>query len=77
MSSSFFKPFYGIIIFVVFMTLFISCFFGPYILIENSNTVFYPFNPNDEYVWPTPGYTYITSYFGKRSSPTARRKYIS
>ncbi len=77
MSSSFFKPFYNIIVFIILITLFISCFFGPYILTQNSNNVFYYFNSDEDYIWPTPGYTYITSYFGKRNSPTARSKYIS
>lgn len=70
MPSSFFKPFYSLIVSIVFITLFISCFFGPYISTENSNNIYY-FDPNTKYVWPTPGYTYITSYFGRRSSPTA------
>ncbi len=32
---------------------------------------FYPFDENEKYVWPSPGYTYITSYFGYRGLPTA------
>lgn len=75
MSSSFFKPFYFIFTTIIFLTLFISCFFGPSILDPtlSTNTIsdFYSFNLNDEYLWPTPGYTTINSYFGYRTSPTA------
>lgn len=73
MSSSFFKSFYLIFIFLIIFTIFISCFFAPAIL-DNSlydDFPYYSFDLNSDYIWPTPGYTTITSYFGKRSSPTA------
>lgn len=74
MSSSFFKPFYIFFIFLIFLILFISCFFGPAFAEDfssNINLPHYSINLNDEYVWPTPGYTTITSPFGYRDLPTA------
>lgn len=74
MSNSFFKLFYIFFAILIFCVIFISCFFGPNILCNssyNSDDFYYSFDLNDKYVWPTPGYTTITSYFGYRNLPTA------
>ncbi len=69
MNNSFFKFFYRIFIGVTALILFLCLFFAPIISITpNFSDAFYL---NDAYVWPTPGYTTINSYFGKRPSPTA------
>ncbi len=73
MSNGFFKPFYSIFFIIIFLILFISCFFGPHILgnFSFSEDFYYSFDASDEYVWPAPGYTTITSPFGYRDLPTA------
>ena len=73
MSNSFFLPFRRFLFIVVIIVIFICFLFIPTINSCNSysNNGYSIFIDNSEYVWPSPGYTYITSYFGKRSSPTA------
>lgn len=67
MSSSFFRfilKFFFIIfilsIFVIFSTIQISNSYSS----DSSNL-------DGEFIWPLPGYSYISSYFGYRNSPTA------
>ena len=35
--------------------------------VQNYETI----QSSDSYIWPLPGHTYLSSYFGKRNSPTA------
>ena len=61
-------------IFLTFILVFICIFFTPN-LFKNitSNSIseeIFTLNPNG-FLWPTPGYTKINSFFGKRSAPTA------
>lgn len=74
MFSSFFKPFYYFVILLIIMVIMISCFFIPSFVntqiwknIEQGQIVI----SSSGFAWPIPGYTTITSYFGKRTSPTA------
>lgn len=67
MSSSFFKPISYFFIFIVFLIVFVSCF-SPIIAARHSSNTS---NLNEEFIWPLPGYSYISSYFGYRNSPTA------
>lgn len=46
------------------------------ISLEFTNSNFH-YNKNSQYIWPIFGYYSISSYFGKRTSPTARSFKIS
>ena len=76
MFNGLFKSFSVIFILIFILVIFISCFFSPIILSNNNsvlsteNIFFSDISPSG-YLWPTPGYTTINSYFGKRNSPTA------
>ena len=76
MSSSFFMfSIKSFICFIVFISIFISIFFFPifpdqFKSYSSTNSIFININSSG-YVWPSPGYNTITSYFGYRDSPTS------
>ena len=88
MSSSFFKHFYFVISLFFIISFFISLFYIPNLVASNpsinnttgellTDTPTTTLIRTTGYVWPTPGYTTITSPFGRRDSPTARSFFLS
>ena len=74
MFSSFFKTFYYFITLLIIIVILISCFFIPTFAENNFNLQVNQGEiiiSSSGFAWPIPGYTTITSYFGKRISPTA------
>ena len=72
MLNDLFRLYKRLIIILVILIVFISIFFTPFIngnyIIPKINEI--SINEKTGFAWPTPGYTVITSPFGKRISPT-------
>lgn len=77
-----FKNFKFFYVSLIILTFFIIIFFIPifsepnYSFSQNQDSEILDFNPNG-FVWPIPGYTKISSPFGKRTSPTTRCFFFS
>ncbi len=65
MISSFLKLILKFFILIFILLLMVCC------LIPSINTATGKIYSSGDYVWPLPGYSYISSYFGFRNSPTA------
>ena len=74
MLGSFFKQIYSITIIIVVFTIIVSVFFIPNFysqeLLEKYESLEIVISSSG-FAWPIPGYTRITSPYGKRVSPTA------
>ena len=67
MTSNFFKS-----IFIYFLTIIIVSIFTLFAAVQASSSTFSNrLSLDGEFIWPLPDYSYISSYFGYRNSPTS------
>ncbi len=75
MSSSFFKPYLAVIlvllVFSTFLCIFIPALYPNYKFEPSIISSFSTIIADSAFPWPTPGYTTITSPFGRRNAPTS------
>lgn len=63
------KIFFSTFLLPIFLSIFISIFYIPFLSISDANITFSNDTIHSSYAWPTRGYTNITSEFGYRKSP--------
>lgn len=63
--KNFYITFFILVIIIFFITSILT------IQLSSSNSIYGNSSLDGEFIWPLPEYSYISSYFGKRSSPTA------
>ena len=75
MFAPFFKPYLialsSILVITLLLCIFIPTLSGKYSFEISSSNTYAQIISGSEFPWPTPGYTTITSPFGKRNAPTS------
>lgn len=77
MNRSFFKSFFLYCIIILLSCVLFVPVYSHYPEHFTNTSDFISFDPSLEFIWPIPGYTTITSPYGKRTSPTARCFFFS
>ncbi len=77
MNRSFFNSGLLYFIIIILLSVFVIPIYSYYPEFFVSASDFTNFDPSLEFIWPIPGYTALTSPYGKRISPTSRSLFLS